>query len=131
MRNATRSSRSFVLCFAAALIFSFGCSPSTAPMSDATIARELLQSMLEQWKAGEGMSELKKRDPPVYMAEDLWKNNSKLEDYAIEGESEVLGSNIRFQVKLKCNNRTGKVVEKSVRYLVTTKPALTIVREEG
>ena len=113
------------------LFLQLGCSPRTAPMSDAAQAKELLQKMLDEWKSGTSLDELKKRHPPVYFTEDLWRNGATLNEYVMKEESEVLGSNIRFQVKLKCTNKGGKAIERPVRYIVTTQPALTIVREEG
>ncbi len=113
------------------LFMQTGCSPRTAPMSDAAQAKVLLQKMLDEWKSGTSLSELKKRSPPVYFTEDLWRNGAKLKEYVMTEESEALGSNIRFRVNLKCSNRGGKAIERPVRYIVTTQPALTIVREEG
>ena len=108
-----------------------GCSPTTAPMSDAAKAKELLQKMLGEWQSGTKLGEIKKLSPPVYITEDLWRNGAILDEFSLADDSEVLGSNIRIQVKLKCSSKNGKVVERSVRYLVTTQPALTIAREEG
>jgi hypothetical protein len=113
------------------LLLQLGCSPGTAPMSDAAQAKELLQKMLDEWKSGTSLDELKKRHPPVYFTEDLWRNGATLNEYVMTDASEVLGSNIRFKVNLKCTNKGGKAIERPVRYIVTTQPALTIVREEG
>lgn len=126
----SNSSRAAATIAAAVFLFQFGCGPAKAPMSDASQAKELLQSMLNEWKAGTKMDGMKQRNPPIYVTEDLWRGSNKLVDYELVGESETLGSNIRFQVKLKCG-KGSKSVEKSVRYLVTTRPALTMVREEG
>jgi len=100
-------------------------------MSDAGKAKELLQTMLEDWKSGTNLEETKKRTPPVYVTEDLWRGGLKLESYSVSDESDVLGSNIRFKVNLKCTNKGGKAIDRSVRYIITTEPALTVVREEG
>ena len=108
-----------------------GCSPSVAPMSDAGKAKELLQTSLDAWKSGANLDDRRKASPPIYVTEDLWRSGAKLSEYKLVGESEVLGSNIRFMVDLKCTTKSGKAMEKTVRYLVTTQPALTIVREEG
>lgn len=113
------------------VLLQLGCTPSTAPMSDAGRAKELLQSALDAWQSGASIEDSRKANPPVYVTEDFWRNGSKLREYKLVGESEVLGSNIRFKVDLRCTNKAGKAMDKSVRYLVTTVPALTIVREEG
>ncbi len=131
MRSARGSKPYLCLGVAAVLLWQSGCSPAAVPMSDTNKAKELVQSMLDEWKAGTSMDGMKLRNPPIYVTEDLWRSSAKLDDYALVGESEVLGSNIRFQVKLKCTNKSGKLIEKSVRYIVTTQPALTMVREDG
>ncbi len=100
-------------------------------MSDAVKARALLQTSLDAWKSGVSLEDRRKASPPIYITEDLWRNEAKLSEYQLVGESEVLGSNIRFKVDLKWSMKSGKTMEKTVRYLVTTQPALTIVREEG
>lgn len=114
-----------------ALSFQIGCRPVGAPMSDASQAKTLMQKTMEQWRSGGSLDELRKQSPPVYVTEDLWRNGALLNDYSISEESERLGSNIRLRVNLRCTNKSGKAIEKSFRYIVTTQPALTIVREEG
>ena len=131
MHRLPKSFYSYLLGTAALLLLQVGCGPATVPMSDANKAKELLKSMLTEWKSGTTLDAIKSRNPPIYVTEDLWRGSSKLEDYTLLDEGEVLGSNIRFQVKLKCTNKSGKAMEKSVRYIVTTQPALTMVREEG
>ena len=114
-----------------ALSFQIGCRPVGAPMSDASQAKTLMQKTMEQWRSGGSLDELRKQSPPVYVTEDLWRNGALLNDYSISEESERLGSNIRLRVNLRYTNKSGKAIEKSFRYIVTTQPALTIVREEG
>ena len=114
-----------------AFLLQSGCSPAAAPMSDASQAKALMQSTMERWKSGGSLDELRKHSPPVYVTEDLWRNGAMLNEYIISEESELLGSNIRLKVNLKWTNKRGKAIEKSFRYIVTTRPALTIVREEG
>ena len=125
------SKTALLLASAACLLLQLGCTPSTAPISDAGRAKDILQSSLDAWKSGASIEDSRKGNPPIYITEDFWRNGSKLREYKLVGESEELGSNIRFKVDLKCTNKTGKAIDKTVRYLVTTVPALTIVREEG
>ena len=114
-----------------ALSFQIGCRPVGAPMSDASQAKTLMQKTMEQWRSGGSLDELRKQSPPVYVTEDLWRNGALLNDYSISEESERLGSNIRLRVNLRYTNKSGKAIEKSFRYIVTTQPSLTIAREEG
>ena len=126
-----RSLRPVFLFTGLVCILHAGCSPGAAPMSDAGKAKELLQTSLDAWRSGASLDDRRKASPPIYITEDLWRNGAKLSEYKLVGESEVLGSNIRFKVDLKCTIKSGKAMEKTVRYLVTTQPALTIVREDG
>ena len=100
-------------------------------MSDASQAKALMQRIMDQWRSGGSLDELRKHSPPVYVTEDLWRNGAMLNEFSISEESELLGSNIRLKVNLKWTNKSGRAMEKSFRYIVTTRPALTIVREEG
>ncbi|MEQ1827625.1 MAG: hypothetical protein ABL921_16820 [Pirellula sp.] len=100
-------------------------------MSDSNEAKALLERTLLAWKKGGDWSAQPKQVPPVYVTEDLWRLGGTLVDYVLEGDGETMGSNIRYRVKLKCTNAAGKTTERSVQYLITTRPALTIMREEG
>lgn len=113
------------------LCLQFGCSPANAPISDAAQAKVLLQKTLNEWKSGTSLNEIRQHNPPVYVTEDLWRSGAKLNEYSIAEESGVLGNNIRLEVYLKFTNKSGNAIRRSFRYIVTTRPAQTIVREEG
>ncbi len=108
-----------------------GCGPVPVPVSDPALAKQLLEETLENWKAGESWDSLQKKTQPVYVTEDLWRARCRLTNFSVLGEGELMASNIRFRVQLKCTSLTGKTTDRTVNYLVTTKPALTIAREEG
>ena len=126
-----KTPRVFLIGIVLVLCMQFGCSPATAPMSDAVQAKVLLQKTLDEWKSGTSLDEIRKHNPPVYVTEDLWRSGAKLNEYSIAEDSGLLGSNIRLEVNLKFTNKSGNAIKKSFRYIVTTRPALTIVREEG
>lgn len=126
-----KKQRVFLVGIVLVLCLQFGCSPATAPMSDASQAKALLQKTLDEWKSGTSLDEMRKHNPPVYVTEDLWRSGAKLNEYSIAEDSVLLGSNIRLEVNLKFTNKSGNAIKKSFRYIVTTRPALTIVREEG
>lgn len=108
-----------------------GCGPSRVPLSDVQEAKSLAQRLLEKWKSGEDMSKFATESPPIFVSEDLWRKGSKLQSYAFLDEGQMFGSNVRFQITLKCVSKEGKASERTFYYLVTTTPALTFFREES
>jgi hypothetical protein len=99
--------------------------------SDPTKAKEIAITILDAWKEGETMESLKQKTPPMFAVIDLWKDGSKLNSYEIIGEGEMVGPNIRFQVRFNCQDKAGKKVDKTIKYLVTTTPAITFIKEDG
>ena len=131
MADLSKKQRVFFVGIVLVLCFQLGCSQATAPMSDAAQAKVLLQKTLDEWKSGTSLDEIRKHNPPVYVTEDLWRSGAKLKEYSIAEDSGLLGSNIRLEVNLQFTNKSGNAIKRSFRYIVTTRPALTIVREEG
>jgi hypothetical protein len=109
-----------------------GCSsaPSVAN-SDPTKAKEIATTILDAWKNGETMESLKQKTPPMFAVIDLWKDGSKLNSYEFVGDGEMVGPNVRFQVRFNCQDKAGKKVDKTIKYLVTTTPAITFIKEDG
>jgi hypothetical protein len=102
----------------------------TVAVSDPSAARRLLDETLQAWQSGKTVEELRQSNPPVYVAEDLWQQGRRLEDFAIDGAGEVFGTNIRLGVTLRTIDAKGKPANRHLTYLVTTTPANTIARED-
>lgn len=117
-------------CWVASLSIVIGCSTSSIPMSNSEEAKQLVATTLNQWSEGKNWSDLTRLDPPVYMAEDIWRKGWQLREYKIDDTAEMVGTNVRVTVNLRCDDKQGKSKTMSVRYFVTTLPALTITREE-
>ncbi len=100
------------------------------PSSDPASAKKLLNEALSLWKEGDSMESLKKRQPPIYFIEDLWRSGNRLTSYQISDEGTLVGTNVRFQVELQGMAKTERPWKRTVNYLVTTTPAITICREE-
>lgn len=113
------------------LTIAAGCGSAKVPVSDIQQARSLTEKLLDQWKSGVKVDDLPKLSPPIYVSEDLWANQAKLTEFKILGDGEMLGTNVRFTISLKCTGKGGKISERSFNYLVTTTPALTFFREES
>jgi len=108
-----------------------GCGPAPVPPSDSKQALAIVERLMSQWKTGVTVGELAQSNPPTFVSEVLWKNGSKLTDYRVVGEGEMLGPNVRFKISLKYLGKNGAVAQRSFNYLVTTTPAMTFFREEG
>jgi len=120
---------SLAVCLALAGFLATGCGDriSAAPL-DTTKARDALKTTLDAWKSGADASTLKSNSPAI-VAQDLeWLGGAKLVDYQIEGEGTPVDSNLRVSVKLTLKGRDGTEATKSVNYLVSTSPALTVFR---
>ena len=102
-----------------------GCS-SAPPQSDAVTARSVLESCLDAWKAGESAKSLQNQDPPIYIVEDQWNDQTKLLNFKIADSEELSGASVRFDVELNYSRK-----KETVRYVVTTSPALTVARLES
>ena len=66
MADLSKKQRVFFVGIVLVLFLQFGCSPSTAPMSDTAQAKVLLQKTLDEWKSGTSLDDIRKHNPPVY-----------------------------------------------------------------
>ena len=106
-----------------------GCSGgNTAAPLDSPKAREALTTTLDAWKKGEGITALTAATPPIVAQDMDWLAGAKLLDYRVKGEGTPMDSNLRVPVQLTLKSRDGKDVTKTVTYLVTTSPAVTVFR---
>lgn len=131
-RGAANSSVSLQWVAGFLLLGALGCSgaPKVAD-SDPAKAKEIATTILESWKSGLAMDSLQKQSPPIYAVIDLWKNGHTLDSYEIIGDGEMLGPNVRLQVRFQCLDKAGKKVDRTISYLVTTTPAITFIKEDG
>ncbi|XZE19086.1 hypothetical protein SH449x_004396 [Pirellulaceae bacterium SH449] len=133
MHRGTAKSRERILWILGFLLIgALGCSsaPKVAD-SDPAKAKEVATTILESWKSGGTMDSLQKQSPPIYAVIDLWKNGHTLDSYEIIGDGEMLGPNVRLQVRFQCQDKAGKKVDRTINYLVTTTPAITFIKEDG
>ena len=100
------------------------------PPSDVAAAETLVRESFQAWQAGSPVRELADARPPVYVADDWWHAGFELDDFQIEGNGELVGTNVRVTVTL--NGTHPKLGKRRITqpFLVTTTPALTIARED-
>ncbi len=108
-----------------------GCAPQTlVAVSDVDAATALLEDSFKSWKSGKTVDDLRLSVPPVYVSEELWEQGCRLNDFSIDRQSEQYGTNVRVHVTLKGTDKKGADFLRTMKYLVTTEPAMTIARED-
>ncbi len=119
-----------VLAVTLALPLLYGCGGgggSPNPV-DSDRAREYLKAVLDTWKKGESIDSLKTGSPAITAQDFDWLAGASLVDYEVAGEGTPIDANLRVPVKLTVRSK-GKETKKSVSYLVTTSPAVTVFRD--
>ncbi len=90
----------------------FGCKLGSAK------AKEIATTILDAWKNGETAESLKQKTPPMYAVIDLWKVGASLTPTRSLAMAKMVGPNVRFQVRFNCQDKAGKKVDKTIKYLV-------------
>jgi hypothetical protein len=113
-----------------------GCSnSSTAHAVNVPQARDALKIALDEWKKGETIKAVQTSSTPLIVQDLDWSSGAKLIDYEILGDGQPEDASLRLRVKLTMNGgpaagkNQGKAAEKSVWYLVTTSPKVTVFRD--
>jgi hypothetical protein len=121
-----------VACLGALLILALsGCSSSSAHAVDPLRAREALKTALEHWKQGDNPKSLKSAAQPMTVQDLEWEGGAQLVDYSIVDDGQTADANLRVKVKLTTRGAKAgsKNTEKTVTYLVTTSPSVTVFRD--
>lgn len=111
-----------ILCFTVA-----GCGPQRAKAVDVDLARVTLTKMLEHWKQGGTIEELRQEKPEIVAQEPLWTNGNKLLEFSLVDQGRAEDANWFCQVELTMQAPdSDKTVKKNVTYVVGTDPVLTV-----
>jgi hypothetical protein len=105
-----------------------GCAPGVANPVDPDRARVALKAALDHWKNGGDPLAMPGSATPMTVQDLEWQSGAKLLDYEVLGDGEPADANLRVKVKLTLAGKTKKA-EKTVNYLVTTSPAVTVFRD--
>jgi hypothetical protein len=119
-------------CLGAMLIVTLsGCSSSNAHAVNAPRAREALKTALDHWKQGENPRSLSVTATPMTVQDLEWEGGAKLIDYQIVDDGQPADANLRVKVRLTTSGTKAgsKNTEKTVSYLVTTSPSVTVFRD--
>ncbi|OYW22124.1 MAG: hypothetical protein B7Z55_05010 [Planctomycetales bacterium 12-60-4] len=114
------------LCMALALIC-IGCGPTRAKPVDVELARSTLTKVLEHWKQGGSIDDLRQGRPEIVVQEALWTKDKPLVDYSLVDQGREEDANWYCEVELTfAGANDGKPSKKNVTYVVGTDPVLTV-----
>jgi prepilin-type N-terminal cleavage/methylation domain-containing protein len=90
---------------------------------------DALNTALESWRKGDKIDALKTGSPPIVVQDFDWMAGHPLVAFEVTGDGKDDDANLRIPVKLTLRTTQGKVVKKSVSYVVVRSPAVTVFRE--
>ena len=94
---------------------------------DSETAKSTLVSVLDGWKSGDKPDAWQQKSPSVVIQDFDWMGGAKLTAYEIVS-TEAIDANLHCKVKLSLTSAERGDSEKTVTYLVSTSPALTVFR---
>ena len=121
---------SWYACLGLCSILIVGCGTQayqSAPV-DSDKARGTLTDVLDSWKGGDTPESLQDLQPPIVVQDFDWAGGIRLQAYEIV-DAKPIDANLTAKVKLSLESKSGDKSEKTVTYLVTTAPALTVFRD--
>lgn len=96
---------------------------------DVDLARVTLTQVLDHWKGGGAIADLRKQTPEIVVQEAFWSGGEKLQSYTLIGEPRALDGNWFCDVELTLTSDNGdEPTKKTVTYAVGTDPVLTVFR---
>ena len=122
--------RSILLLLAVACLALVGCGDSLPPQTDAAKGRETLKTVLDTWKRGGTVEELKSGTPPITARDPDWAAGAKLTSYEIADENARAGVDLVLTVKLSLARADGKAQEKKVNFTVAVGSSTVVIRNE-
>ena len=96
---------------------------------DVDLARATLTQVLDHWRGGGAITDLRKQTPEIVVQEAFWSGGETLKDYALTGEPRALDGNWFCEVELTlASNNSDEPTKRTVTYAVGTDPVLTVFR---
>ena len=125
--NVPRHGGAAVLMCAVACLTLSGCGgPRNQPVK-VDLAKATLNQVLEHWKSGGNMEDLRKRSPEIVVQEAQWANGAKLQEFQVIGDGRAVDASWYCEVELTLISADGgEPKKKNVTYVVGTAPVLTV-----
>jgi hypothetical protein len=121
----------FMLLVVGPLLIADGCGSGYAPEAhrvDPEHARSTLESVLISWQLGDTPQTWRQREPQVVIQDMDWTAGRTLEEFELLDEGEAIDANLHCRVRLRLVDPQQGEIERTVTYLVTTSPNLTVFR---
>jgi hypothetical protein len=124
--------RPILLLPAAACLALAGCGAGSSlpPATDPAQGREALKTVLETWKRGGTIDELKTASRPITVRDPDWSAGAKLAGYEIAPEDERAGADLLLTVKLVLARPNEPPREKKVGFKVAIGSSTVVLRNE-
>jgi hypothetical protein len=113
-------------CLVVALLLAAGCGRRVEPVAEPERATALLETVLAGWRDGATCDELRRRSPPIHVADERWLGGAALESYTI-GPGRPFGPSTRFEVTLVGPAPLGT---RRAVYIVSTQPVRSVTLGE-
>lgn len=118
-----------LISFAIAISFVQGCGGPLVKPVDPEVARSTLKEVLETWKQGGSIAELKRKTPKIVVQEIDWSRGMLLQNFKLLEQGREEDANLFCEVELTLVPAVGgKPVKKTVIYVIGTDPVLTVFR---
>jgi hypothetical protein len=124
--------RPTLLLLVAACLALAGCGTGSSlpPATDSAQGREALKTVLDTWKRGGTIDELKTASPPIVVRDPDWATGAKLASYEIAPDDERMGVDLLLTVKLVLARSDGPPREKKVGFKVAVGSSTVVLRNE-
>lgn len=106
-----------------------GCSSSPQATADSNLSQSTLCKVLDAWKAGSQATSLRDQAPPIIVGDHQWDAGYKLVSYSLVGVPHEMGGSVQFNVELRMLNTQLEECEEEGQYMITTSPAITVIRQ--
>lgn len=112
---------------AALCLLVVGCGERRAGPVNVEVARATLIDVLNHWKNGGTVDELRQTTPAIVVQEALWTNGGSLDAFEIAEQGRTEDANWYCEVELTVSPKDGgPPIRKKVTYVVGTDPVLTV-----
>lgn len=88
----------------------------------------MLEETLNAWRDGESPGAMTGSAAGTRVGEPKWEEGYRLVRFEIGEEARQAGFDLQFTVSLSMNDPRGEPVDETVRYVVSTHPARTVIR---
>lgn len=113
------------------LVACIGCGSGSGPWKlDVDLARESLETSLKAWKEGETPAALEQKSPKIIVGDVDWKSGKKLLEFKVKDGDSNEGTNLRKFVELTLQSESGQPIRVDAAYLISTRPIITVFRQE-